>query len=94
MKYVGATNSFIRWPFLIEGVVIGILAGLLSVLVIGVAYTVIANKISETVFMQMLQWKLLSFKDMFNLILTVYLALGMGIGAVGSSISMRKYLEV
>ena len=94
MKYVGATNSFIRWPFLIEGVVIGILAGLLSVLVIGVAYTVIANKISETVFMQMLQWKLLSFKDMFNLILTVYLALGMGIGAIGSSISMRKYLEV
>ena len=94
MKYVGATNSFIRWPFLIEGVVIGILAGLLSVLVIGAAYTVIANKISETVFMQMLQWKLLSFKDMFNLILTVYLALGMGIGAIGSSISMRKYLEV
>ena len=94
MKYVGATNSFIRWPFLVEGVLIGIVAGLLSVAIIGVAYTFIANKMSETNFMQLIGWKLLEFKDMLNLILVVYLGLGIGIGVVGSSISMKKYLEV
>ena len=94
MKYVGATNSFIRWPFVIEGIVIGIAAGLLSVAIISVAYTYVANQMTGSPFMQMIQWQLLQFSDMFSLILTVYLALGIGIGVVGSSISMRKYLEV
>lgn len=94
MKYVGATNSFIRWPFLVEGVIIGILAGILSVVLIGVAYTVIANKMATTPLLEMAKWKLIEFKEMFNLILTVYLSLGIGIGVIGSSISMKKYLDV
>ncbi len=94
MKYVGATNSFIRWPFLVEGVIIGVISGLLSVGIVGLAYTVIANKLSGTDFLETVHWKLLEFKDMFNLILTVYLGLGIGIGVIGSGISMKKYLEV
>ena len=94
MKYVGATNSFIRWPFLVEGVLIGVAAGILSVAIIGVAYTYIAGKLSGAIFLEMANWRLIEFKDMFNLILTVYLALGIGIGMVGSGISMRKYLDV
>ena len=49
---------------------------------------------ATTDFMQMVHWKLLEFKDMFSLIITVYMGLGIGIGAIGSGISMRKYLEV
>ena len=94
MKYVGATNSFIRWPFLVEGIIIGIIAGLLSVLIIGGSYTVIADKLTETMFLEIANWNMLEFKEMFNLILTVYLGLGVGIGAIGSGISMKKYLEV
>ena len=94
MKYVGATNSFIRWPFLVEGLIIGIVSGLLSVALIGGVYTGIAHKLAETSFLQMANWTLLNFSDMFNLILIVYLGLGIGIGILGSSISMRKYLEV
>ena len=94
MKYVGATNSFIRWPFLVEGIIIGVIAGLLSVGIVGLVYTGIANQISSTDFLETVHWKLLDFKDMFNLILVVYLGLGIGIGAIGSGISMRKYLEV
>ena len=94
MKYVGATNSFIRWPFLVEGVIIGVLSGLLSVLIIWGGYTFICDKLATTTFLEMANWKLLEFKDMFKLILTVYLGLGVGIGVVGSSISMKKYLEV
>jgi len=94
MKYVGATNSFIRWPFLVEGVIIGVVSGLLSVAIIGGAYTYIANQMAGTMFLEMAKWELLSFSDMFNLIITVYLVLGVGIGIIGSSISMKKYLEV
>ena len=94
MKYVGATNSFIRWPFLVEGIIIGVIAGLISVLIIGGAYTFIANKLTETTFLEIANWSMLEFKEMFNLILTVYLGLGVGIGAIGSGISMKKYLEV
>ena len=94
MKYVGATNSFIRWPFLVEGIIIGIVAGLLSVALIGGVYTGIAHKLADTSFLQMANWSLLNFSEMFNLILIVYLGLGIGIGILGSSISMRKYLEV
>jgi len=94
MKYVGATNSFIRWPFLVEGIIIGIVAGLISVALIGGAYTLIADWLSTTYFLEIAKWKPIEFKEMFNLILTVYLGLGMGIGVLGSGISMRKYLEV
>ena len=94
MKYVGATNSFIRWPFVVEGVLIGVLAGILSVGIIGLAYTYISGKLMETDFFDMAHFTLLQFKDMFKLILTVYLGLGVGIGILGSGISMRKYLDV
>ena len=94
MKYVGATNSFIRWPFVVEGIIIGVIAALLSVAIIGIAYTAIAGKLSEIVLIDMMYLNLIEFKDMFNLIITVYLGLGIGIGVIGSCISMKKYLEV
>lgn len=94
MKYVGATNSFIRCPFIVEGMIIGIFAGILSLVIIGGAYNLIAQKLVESNFMQVINMSLVSFSDMFALIVSIYLLLGIGIGAVGSSISMRKYLKV
>lgn len=94
MKYVGATNSFIRWPFIVEGIILGIISGLLSVAIIGIAYTLIANKLATIPLMILIDWKLIQFKDMFSLILLVYMGLGIGIGIIGSSISMKKYLDV
>ncbi len=94
MKYVGATNSFIRWPFIIEGIVIGIMAALLSILIIGLLYNVVAGKIMESSVVALINISLLSFSEMFNLIIIVYMALGIGVGVLGSAISMRKYLEV
>lgn len=94
MKYVGATNSFIRWPFIVEGVLIGILAGAISILVIGVAYNAVAEKIVESQILASMNIGLLTFADMFGLIGIVYLVLGVGIGILGSTISMRKYLKV
>ena len=94
MKYVGATNGFIRWPFVVEGIFIGILAGIISLGLVGGVYSVIAEKMVNTEFMQVIGMSLVSFSDMFSLIIAVYLILGIGIGVLGSVISMRKYLKV
>lgn len=94
MKYVGATNSFIRWPFIVEGIIIGIVSAGISILIIGGIYKVIAAKLLESTLVQNLNITLVSFGNMFNLIILVYLILGIGIGVLGSSLSMRKYLEV
>ena len=94
MKYVGATNSFIRWPFIVEGMIIGILASLISIVIIGGAYSILAEQAVSSTFMIKIGLSLLSFKDMISSIIVVYMLLGIGIGALGSVISMRKYLKV
>lgn len=94
MKYVGATNGFIRCPFMVEGIMIGILAGIISLVLIGGVYSFIAQRLVTSNFMQVLNISLVSFSDMFTLIIVIYLSLGIGIGALGSGISMRKYLKV
>lgn len=94
MKYVGATNSFIRWPFIVEGMIIGIISAGISVLLVGGIYKVVAAKLMESSLITSLGITLVGFSDMFTLIILVYLALGIGIGVIGSALSMRKYLEV
>ena len=94
MKYVGATNGFIRWPCIVEGMIIGIISSLISILLVGVAYNFIAEQMVNASFMKIMGVSLVSFGDMFNSIIVVYMLLGIGIGALGSIISMRKYLKV
>ena len=94
MKYVGATNGFIRWPFIVEGMIIGIIASVISIIVIAIAYNFIAQQMVNSHFMRTVGISLVGFSEMFSSIIFVYMLLGVGIGAVGSIISMRKYLKV
>lgn len=94
MKYVGATNNFIRWPFIVEGMIIGIIAALITIIIVGFAYNAIAVQAVQVETLQKLNISLVSFADMINLIMIMYLAIGIGIGVLGSGMSMRKYLEV
>jgi len=94
MKYVGATNSFIRWPFIVEGIIIGIISGAISIIILGINYNLIAGKILESQVVSAMNINLLTFADMFGLIVLVYTILGVGIGVLGSCISMRRYLKV
>ena len=94
MKYVGATNTFIRFPFMVEGIIIGIVAGAITILLLGLAYNGIMGTVAGSETLRLIGVNIVSFSEMFNLIVTVYLILGIGIGVLGSSISMRKYLEV
>ena len=94
MKYVGATNNFIRWPFIVEGMIIGVFASAISIALVGGAYSLLAEQAVNASFMQTINMSLVSFGDMFNSIISTYMLLGIGIGAFGSIISMRKYLKV
>lgn len=94
MKYVGATNNFIRWPFIVEGMIIGIFASIISIVVVGAAYTYVAEQMVNSQFMQVINMSLVTFSEMFTSIIFVYMLLGIGIGALGSVISMRRYLKV
>lgn len=93
MKYVGATNGFIRWPFMVEGIIIGVVAAIISIVILGFVYNFIAEKLVISI-SSTLPLTLLSFSDMFSMLLTIYIIMGIGIGAIGSAISMRKYLDV
>ncbi len=94
MKYVGATNGFIRWPFIVEGMIIGVFASLVSIVIVGTAYSVIADQALQADFIQLMNMSLVGFSDMLSSIIFTYMLLGIGIGAFGSVISMRKYLKV
>lgn len=94
MKYVGATNNFIRWPYIVEGMIIGVIASLISIILVGGAYSIIAEQAVNAKFMKVMNISLVGFKDMISSIILVYMLLGIGIGAIGSVISMRKYLKV
>ena len=94
MKYVGATNSFIRWPFAVEGMIIGVISGAISTALLAGLYTLAVNSDGFVKIISKMGLTLLHFTDILNLVVLVYLVLGIGIGVLGSTISMRKYLKV
>ncbi len=94
MKYVGATDGFIRTPFMIEGIIIGMVSSIISLGLVGVIYNWCAIKVSQSETLRVVGFYMLNFKELLNGILIVYILLGVGIGIIGSRISMKKYLEV
>ena len=82
MKYVGATNNFIRWPFIVEGMIIGIVASIISIILVGIAYNYIAQGVVNSEFMKLINMSLVGFSEMLNSIIFVYMLLGIGIGAI------------
>jgi len=90
MKLVGASNGFIRWPFILEGMFLGLAGGLLAILLVGFGYDWLAKYIQTTLaFMPVVNEAGLIGKVLGSIVL-----LGMGIGAAGSVISLRRFLKV
>ena len=90
MKYVGATDWFIRWPFLLEGMTLGFFGAVVAFILINSIYSGLLERIHATLaFLPLLPTSpLLLYVDLF------LLAAGTGIGALGSYISLRKFLRV
>lgn len=91
MKFVGATDWFIRWPFIIEGIIIGIIGSLVAFIIISVGYIACLNAVSS---LKLDLFTFKSYQSVFSMFMTTFIILGTLIGAIGSGLSMRKYLEV
>lgn len=92
MKYVGATNWFIRGPFLAEGIIIGILASMVSAGITFGIYSKIVDLIGTQV-MTILSSPLVPAGYLAVNLICIFLAMGISIGAWGSMISMRRFLD-
>ncbi len=92
MKSVGATAWFIRWPFMIEGMSLGIISGVLSLGVVWGVYELVARSIGGS-FSLFMSSGIVPFKDYALFILVAFLAVGIITGAFGSAVSISKYLK-
>lgn len=90
MKYIGATDWFIRWPFVIEGMLMGFIGALISILVLGLGYSYGANIVSES---QMI-FTLVPSKEIIFTLGWQFSLIGVLIGGIGSILSIRKFLVV
>lgn len=91
MKYVGATDWFIRWPFIIEGVILGIIGAVFAVILLNVGYALFFNGFSaEAVF----GFELVGISYIWKYVIWEFILCGVFIGSIGSIISMRKFLKV
>lgn len=92
MKYVGATNWFIRGPFLTEGILIGILSAGISIGITALVYRKVIDILSLDMSM-IFGSPMVSVGFMTSNLIWIFIALGVSIGACGSIVSMRRFLD-
>ena len=90
MRYVGATDWFIRWPFLLEGMVLGFVGGVIAAVALRSFYAAMAAKITDTLTF----FPLMPQYPSMNYITVALLLAGMAIGALGSALSLKRFLKV
>ena len=92
MKMVGASNSFIRCPFIVEGLILGLLGGAIGFFVLWGIYQLACEKIMSGMIANIII--IPSFQSIMYPILVIYLAIGFVVGTFGSNIAIRNYLKV
>lgn len=91
MKMVGATNGFIRWPFFIEGAMLGFIGSAIPACVLAFGYARLVDSSRSGLESMMMELK--PFQDVYLQMFAILLAIGVGIGVWGSLLSVRKYLK-
>lgn len=92
MKMVGASNGFIRAPFIVEGLVLGLVGGGLAFLAEFGLYKALETKVAESLAISFIE--IVPFADVWAAVLIAFLAVGVLVGAVGGVIAIRNYLKV
>lgn len=93
MKYVGATNGYIRGPFMVEGMLLGLIGTAISILIVFYSYKYLVTSLNETLYVWFTIY-MIPPKVMLNDIAIIFVAIGVGIGLLGSIISLKKFLNV
>lgn len=96
MKFVGATNGFIRLPFIVEGLIIGTIGALLTFAILSGAYYYLLNYMATTAtgWLETVAAVLIPYRTIWWKMLAIFAGFGWFIGGVGSAISMKRYLKV
>lgn len=94
MKLIGATNSFVRAPFIIEGIIIGLIGSVIPLILLFILYNKVVEYILTRFSMLNSVMTFLNVYQVFEVLVPVALVLGMGIGLFGSIITIRKHLKV
>ena len=96
MKYVGATDAFIRMPFLVEGITIGLTSAIIAFLALGFGYTYAIGWLEEQFGGGVLPMfeRAIDFWDLARYVFAAFAALGIFVGIIGSGSYVRKYLKV
>lgn len=95
MKYIGAADWFIRWPFIVEGVAIGLIGAVAAYMITKTGYAAVENKFNNDLASLSLNLvRIIKTNELKSLLILCYAILGGIVGAVGSLISVRKYLHV
>lgn len=92
MKMVGASNGFIRGPFVVEGLALGITGGGLAFLAMWGLYSALETKVAQSLGISFIE--IVPFADVWTVVLGAFLAVGVLVGAVGGVIAIRNYLKV
>lgn len=92
MKMVGATDGFIRWPFVFEGLLLGLFGAVIAFGLQWLLYSAMANGISTSDTMQLL--KVVSFQSIWQPVAGIFAAAGVVIGVGGSLMAIRRFLKV
>ncbi len=93
MKYVGATNNYIRGPFIIEGVMFGLLGAVISIFMVYYGYEYFFDLVNDRLY-TLFSVFLVAPKMIFTDIAIMFSAIGIGIGALGSLVSLKRFLNV
>ena len=92
MKMVGASNWFIRFPFVVEGLVLGLLGAIIAFLLEWGVYDIVADRIMSGLIGRLVT--VIPFAHLSPIVLPVYLGVGLAVGVFGSTIAIRNYLQV
>lgn len=94
MKYIGATDLFVRGPFIVEGMTIGLIGSVIPVAILRALYPMVIDFVLEHFSILNRILTFMNVNDVFNILIPISLAIGLGIGFIGSYMTLRKHVRV
>lgn len=92
MKYLGATNSFISWPYIIEGIIIGFVGSLIAMAIMLIAYQAFLSM--DVTLFEAMNLKFCGISEVILPLVGWFVGIGVLLGAIGSAVSIRRHLKV
>ena len=96
MQYIGATNGYVRGPFMIEGILLGLIGSLVAILIISLGYNYIINYLAGryVALLSGISGYMVGVEMILSDLIIIFITIGVGIGILGSLVSLKKFLSV